>query len=144
MSDNNPMEIFKNIKDIPDMQPAYLWKLKFELLDENSNYGKSELFDMLSLHVKEFVEEKTIIFNEYQDFAVTQAFDDLEFDEKRGFAKPHKYKVILEFYNRNCNKVTFSRIYYVKLKRRPLTLTYTTDKTMTVVVDMIPTSAPTN
>lgn len=78
----NSMDVFKNIKDWPNLQPAYLWKLKFEYLDDKIT-PDTELFNVLSLHVKQFIEEKTIIFTEYQDFAVTKAFDVLEFNEKK-------------------------------------------------------------
>ena len=118
----NPMDVFKNINDWPDLQPAYLWKLKFEYLSNLITPDK-ELFEVLSMHVKQFIEEKTIVFTEYQDFAVTRAFD------------------ALEFYNRRLSEATFSKIYYVKLKRRPFTLDYTNNETMTVTVDMIPTLA---
>lgn len=100
-----------------------------------------ELFEVLSMHVKQFIEEKTIVFTEYQDFAVTRAFDALEFNEKKGFGPSNDYKVTLEFYNRGLSEATFSKIYYVKLKRRPFTLDYTNNETMTVTVDMIPTLA---
>ena len=136
----NPMDIFKFMKDWPDLQPAYLWKLKFEYLS-NVITPDRELFETLSMHVKQFVEEKTIVFTEYQDFAVTRAFDALEFNEKKGFGPSNDYKVTLEFYNRGLTKPTFSKIYYVKLKRRPFTLDYTNNETMTVTVDMIPTLA---
>lgn len=136
----NPMNIFKFIKDWPDLQPAYLWKLKFEYLSNVITPDK-ELFEVLSMHVKQFIEEKTIVFTEYQDFAVTRAFDALEFNEKKGFGPSNDYKVTLEFYNRGLNEATFSKIYYVKLKRRPFTLDYTNNETMTVTVDMIPTLA---
>ena len=112
-----------------NLQRNYLFNLTFSLLHQELNTKYALELNDLTLRATKFIDEKTIVFDEFEDMAVVKFFDLW----KGGFP----CKITLTLYDNVMRNKTYEKEYNCWLKMRPLTLDQTSNDALKIYADLV-------
>ena len=128
MAYNNNNIFSSNIKN-SNLQRQYSFQLTFDLLHEELNKKYKSILDELSLRAQIFENEKTIVFNEFEDMLVVKFFD--------SWSGSFPCKVTLTLYDIQIKNKTYEKEYNCWLKMRPLTLDQSSTENLKIYADLV-------
>ena len=114
---------------VGNLQRSYLFNLTFSLLHQELNTKYALELNDLTLRAHKFIDEKTIVFDEFDDMAVVKFFDLWN----GGFP----CKVTLTLYDSVMKNKTYEKEYDCWLKMRPLTLDQTSNEALKIYADLV-------
>ena len=114
---------------VGNLQRSYLFNLTFSLLHQELNTKYALELNDLTLRATKFIDEKTIVFDEFDDMAVVKFFDLWN----GGFP----CKVTLTLYDSVMKNKTYEKEYDCWLKMRPLTLDQTSNEALKIYADLV-------
>lgn len=110
-------------------QRSYLFGLSFSLQHEELDKKYCLQLNDLTLRATKFIEEKTIVFDEFEDMAVVKFFDLWQ----GGFP----CKITLTLYDSVIKNKTYEKEYNCWLKMRPLSLDQSSDESLKIYADLV-------
>ena len=114
---------------VGNLQRSYLFNLTFSLQHKELNVKYALELNDLTLRATKFIDEKTIVFDEFDDMAVVKFFDLW----KGGFP----CKITLTLYDSVMKNKTYEKDYNCWLKMRPLTLDQTSNEPLKIYADLV-------
>lgn len=114
---------------VGNYQKSYLFSLSFSLQHEELNKKYCMQLDDLTLRATKFIEEKTIVFDEFEDMAIVKFFDLWQ----GGFP----CKITLTLYDSVLKNKTYEKEYNCWLKMRPLTLDQCSNEALKIYADLV-------
>lgn len=114
---------------VGNLQRSYLFNLTFSLQHQELNVKYALELNDLTLRATKFIDEKTIVFDEFDDMAVVKFFDLW----KGGFP----CKITLTLYDSVMKNKTYEKDYNCWLKMRPLTLDQTSNEPLKIYADLV-------
>jgi hypothetical protein len=131
LSQQNPLQSqFSSITSTAgNLQRSYLFNLTFSLLHKELNTKYALELNDLTLRATKFIDEKTIVFDEFDDMAVVKFFDLW----KGGFP----CKITLTLYDNVLKNKTYEKDYNCWLKMRPLTLDQSSNEALKIYADLV-------
>lgn len=112
-----------------NLQRSYLFNLTFSLLHKELNTKYALELNDLTLRAHKFIDEKTIVFDEFDDMAVVKFFD--------LWNGSFPCKVTLTLYDSVMKNKTYEKEYDCWLKMRPLTLDQCSDEPLKIYADLV-------
>lgn len=110
-----------------NLQRTHLFRLTFDLGVDELNTKYATFLQNMSLRVKEFKDEKTIVFDEFEDMSTVRFFD------LWGGSFPCKIKLTL--FNMNLNKASYEKDYCGWLTMRPMSFSTTSNDSLKIYAD---------
>lgn len=114
---------------VGNLQRSYLFNLTFSLLHQELNTKYALELNDLTLRAHKFIDEKTIVFDEFDDMAVVKFFD--------LWKGSFPCKVTLTLYDSVMKNKTYEKEYDCWLKMRPLTLDQCSDEPLKIYADLV-------
>lgn len=114
---------------VGNLQRNYLFNLTFSLQHKELNTKYALELNDLTLRAHKFIDEKTIVFDEFDDMAVVKFFDLWN----GGFP----CKITLTLYDSVMKNKTYEKEYNCWLKMRPLTLDQCSDEPLKIYADLV-------
>lgn len=114
---------------VGNLQRSYLFNLTFSLQHQELNTKYALELNDLTLRATKFIDEKTIVFDEFDDMAVVKFFDLWN----GGFP----CKITLTLYDSVMKNKTYEKEYNCWLKMRPLTLDQCSDEPLKIYADLV-------
>lgn len=114
---------------VGNLQRSYLFNLTFSLQHQELNTKYALELNDLTLRAIKFIDEKTIVFDEFDDMAVVKFFDLWQ----GGFP----CKITLTLYDSVMKNKTYEKEYDCWLKMRPLTLDQTSNEPLKIYADLV-------
>ena len=114
---------------VGNLQRSYLFNLTFSLQHQELNTKYALELNDLTLRATKFIDEKTIVFDEFEDMAVVKFFDLWN----GGFP----CKITLTLYDNVLKNKTYEKEYNCWLKMRPLTLDQTSNEPLKIYADLV-------
>ena len=114
---------------VGNLQRRYLFNLTFSLLHQELNTKYALELNDLTLRAHKFIDEKTIVFDEFDDMAVVKFFD--------LWKGSFPCKVTLTLYDSVMKNKTYEKEYDCWLKMRPLTLDQCSDEPLKIYADLV-------
>ena len=114
---------------VGNLQRSYLFNLTFSLLHQELNTKYALELNDLTLRATKFIDEKTIVFDEFDDMAVVKFFD--------LWKGSFPCKVTLTLYDSVMKNKTYEKEYDCWLKMRPLTLDQCSDEPLKIYADLV-------
>lgn len=127
---NQSQSLFSSVATkVGNLQRSYLFNLTFSLQHQELNTKYALELNDLTLRATKFIDEKTIVFDEFDDMAVVKFFDLW----KGGFP----CKITLTLYDNVLKNKTYEKDYNCWLKMRPLTLDQSSNETLKIYADLV-------
>jgi hypothetical protein len=117
------------VSTVGNYQKSYHFSLSFSLLHKELNTKYALELNDLTLRATKFIEEKTIVFDEFEDMAIVKFFDLW----RGGFP----CKITLTLYDSVLKNKTYEKEYNCWLKMRPLSLDQRSDETLKIYADLV-------
>lgn len=114
---------------VGNLQRSYLFNLTFSLQHQELNTKYALELNDLTLRAIKFIDEKTIVFDEFEDMAVVKFFDLWN----GGFP----CKITLTLYDNVLKNKSYEKEYNCWLKMRPLTLDQTSNEPLKIYADLV-------
>ena len=114
---------------VGNLQRSYLFNLTFSLQHQELNTKYALELNDLTLRATKFIDEKTIVFDEFDDMAVVKFFDLWN----GGFP----CKITLTLYDSFMKNKTYEKEYNCWLKMRQLTLDQTSNEPLKIYADLV-------
>lgn len=114
---------------VGNLQRSYLFNLTFSLQHQELNTKYALELNDLTLRAHKFIDEKTIVFDEFEDMAVVKFFDLW----RGGFP----CKITLTLYDNVLKNKSYEKEYNCWLKMRPLTLDQTSNEPLKIYADLV-------
>ena len=116
-------------RTVGNLQRSYLFNLTFSLLHQELNTKYALELNDLTLRATKFIDEKTIVFVEFDDMAVVKFFD--------LWKGSFPCKVTLTLYDSCMKNKTYEKEYNCWLKMRPLTLDQCSNEPLKIYADLV-------
>ncbi len=114
---------------VGNLQKSYLFNLTFSLLHQELNVKYALELNDLTLRAYKFIDEKTIVFYEFDDMAVVKFFD--------LWNGSFPCKITLTLYDSVMKNKTYEKEYDCWLKMRPLTLDQCSNEPLKIYADLV-------
>ena len=114
---------------VGNLQRKYLFSLTFSLQHQELNTKYALELNDLTLRARKFIDEKTIVFDEFEDMSVVKFFDLWN----GGFP----CKITLTLYDNAMRNKTYEKEYNCWLKMRPLTLDQCSNESLDIYADLV-------
>lgn len=114
---------------VGNLQRSYLFNLTFSLQHQELNVKYALELNDLTLRATKFIDEKTIVFDEFDDMAVVKFFDLW----RGGFP----CKITLTLYDSVMKNKTYEKEYDCWLKMRPLSLDQSSNEPLKIYADLV-------